>query len=398
MIHALRFSNFFSFADETELSFVLDSRGHAGHSSVTSELTSQRLSKLLAVVGANGAGKTNAIKPLVFLSWFISSSFFNEPNQPLFVQPHLLGQDRASRFELDFEVGAYVYRYKLHVVAERVLFESLSLKTSRLYTNLFTRSWDEASQSEQIRAPKFGLPAKQAQRVKSNASLISTAVQYGVPIALGVADALSDIWSNVDAYGRLAFRGARDVLGVTPFYAENENYRTKMATLLKQWDFGLDDVVLETHLQVGGDGKEKAVVHPYGVHRAGDREMRLPLMVESSGTQAAYVLLSRLLPALSAGGLVVIDELESDLHPLMLEPILELFTNPHTNPFNAQLVFTCHSVEVLNLLQKGQIMLVEKNAECKSEAWRLSDMEGVRADDNFYAKYMAGTYGAVPSL
>jgi hypothetical protein len=50
------------------------------------------------------------------------------------------------------------------------------------------------------------------------------------------------------------------------------------------------------------------------------------------------------------------------------------------------------------LLKKGQIMLVEKNERCRSEAWRLSDMEGVRADDNFYAKYMAGTYGAVPVL
>ncbi len=82
----------------------------------------------------------------------------------------------------------------------------------------------------------------------------------------------------------------------------------------------------------------------------------------------------------------------------MLEPILNLFISPKTNPHNAQLIFTCHSVEILNLLRKGQIMLVEKSERCRSEAWRLSDMEGVRADDNFYAKYMAGAYGAVPVL
>ncbi|MNT33608.1 hypothetical protein D3C72_1695440 [compost metagenome] len=81
----------------------------------------------------------------------------------------------------------------------------------------------------------------------------------------------------------------------------------------------------------------------------------------------------------------------------MLEPILALFFNPKTNPKNAQIIFTTHSLEILNDLQKCQILLVEKN-EGLSEAWKLSDMEGVRSDDNFYAKYMAGTYGAVPQF
>jgi len=110
------------------------------------------------------------------------------------------------------------------------------------------------------------------------------------------------------------------------------------------------------------------------------------------------VLLSHLLPALQNGGIAVIDEFENDLHPHMLEPILGLFASPLTNPHNAQLLFTCHSAEVLNLLHKSQIMLVEKDENCESTAWRLDEMEGVRNDDNFYAKYMAGAYGAVPHL
>ena len=108
------------------------------------------------------------------------------------------------------------------------------------------------------------------------------------------------------------------------------------------------------------------------------------------------MLLSRLLQTLEFGGLAVIDEFENDLHPHMLEPILDLFANPSTNPHQAQLLFTCHAIEVLNLVHKSQVMLVQKDEDCESTASRLDAVEGIRSDDNFYAKYMAGAYGAVP--
>lgn len=108
--------------------------------------------------------------------------------------------------------------------------------------------------------------------------------------------------------------------------------------------------------------------------------------------------MSRLLPALAEGGLAVIDEFENDLHPHMLEPILALFASPITNPKRAQLLFTCHAMEVLNVLHKSQVMLVEKSENNESSAWRLDSVEGIRSDDNFYAKYMAGAFGAVPQL
>jgi hypothetical protein len=82
----------------------------------------------------------------------------------------------------------------------------------------------------------------------------------------------------------------------------------------------------------------------------------------------------------------------------MLEPILDLFASPVTNPHGAQLLFTCHAVEVLNVVHKSQVTLVEKDEYNQSSAWRLDSVEGIRSSDNFYAKYMAGAYGAVPNL
>ena len=105
----------------------------------------------------------------------------------------------------------------------------------------------------------------------------------------------------------------------------------------------------------------------------------------------------RILPVLENGGVAIIDEIDNDLHPHMLPHILELFKFQHTNPHQAQIIFTCHTPEILNLLKKHQTYLVEK-VDQQSEAWRLDGVTGLRADDNLYAKYMAGALSAVPNL
>ena len=104
-----------------------------------------------------------------------------------------------------------------------------------------------------------------------------------------------------------------------------------------------------------------------------------------------------ILPVLESGGMAIIDEIDNDLHPHLLPHLIDLFKFEHTNPHQAQLIFSCHTPEVLNILKKHQIYLVQKENQ-ESEAWRLDEVVGVRADDNLYAKYMAGAFDAVPNV
>jgi len=396
MLHYLRFSNFYSFLDEVEISFAMDGRAAANEKSCKSTVDESRISKIMAVVGANGAGKTNAIKPFAFLTWFISKSFHIDKDERLYVRPHFFNDSSASSFELEFEILGRLFKYNLTANHSRVYFESLHEKTSRLWSNLFTREWIESSETYEIKQRGFGFDSRLASKVKANSSLISTAAQHNVELATMICDELKKVQTNITSFGRNNFQGFTDVMDVTNFYEKNEAHRKTMRNLLKNWDFGLTDVIIQSFKNVDQEGKEYEYLMPFGVHTYGDKNFQMPLMAESSGTQAAYYLLTKLLPVLSTGGIVIYDELESDLHPHMLDNILELFFNPKTNPHNAQIIFTTHSIEVLNELQKCQILLVEKN-EGVSDAWRLSDMSGVRSDDNFYAKYMSGTYGAVPN-
>ncbi len=395
MLHRYAFSNFQSFRQRIEISWLLDGRVPSNPWSRSAN-TGERLSTIMAVVGPNASGKTGLLKPIAFIQWFISQSFQLEPTAVLPFHPHPASAQEPSEFEADVDLDGQLWRYTLRATPQRVLHEALYRKRQRM-TYVFVRDWNEDTQTYDVKQQDFGLAPSEALKVRPNASLIATAAQYGVSLAKSLVT--SRVWSNVHQFGRAAADN-NQVMAAAHHFAGNDAHRQAMVRLLSRWDMGLSDVqIRELENPVVVNGAKQKFWLPFGVHQMeGGGSFELSFAQESSGTQGAFVLLSRLLPALQAGGLAVIDEFESDLHPHMLEPILDLFASPDTNPHQAQLLFTCHAIEVLNILHKSQITLVEKDEYNESDAWRLDSVNGIRSDDNFYAKYMAGAYGAVPQL
>ncbi|WP_295440741.1 ATP-binding protein [uncultured Thiodictyon sp.] len=395
MLHSYRFANAFSFLDETEVSFQVNR--HVQDSGLIAQNASgARLSKVMAVVGANASGKTNLLKPLAFLNWFVGGSFQVKPDAKIPIDSHFFADSSTSTFQLIGDMAGDIWRYELELIPERVLREALYKKTSRSFSFVFVREWNPKTKNYDITQQGFGFSAREAGKVRQNASLISTAAQYGVPLAVQFAGL--SFRSNVEFSGRNSLDGLV-IVNAMEVFKRTGRLRLRMVDLLKDWDLGLADVVFRKIATTEPSSGTKAEVDlPFAVHRNGERKVEQLLMQESSGTQSAFVLLSQILPVLMSGGVAVIDELEANLHPHMLHPLLGLFLDPEINPYNAQVIFTCHASEVLNLLTKAQVMLVEKDAGLFSHAWRIDTMRGVRADDNLYAKYMAGAYGAVPGV
>ncbi|MBZ0090707.1 MAG: ATP-binding protein [Sulfuricellaceae bacterium] len=356
--------------------------------------TGERISKLMAVVGPNGSGKTALLKPLAFLSWFVSQSFQNQPGAGIPLTPHAAAPNEPVEFECMLDFDGKLWRYVLRCTPEQVLHEALYQKRER-FGYVFIRDWDAAANAYAVKQQDFGLAAQEARKVRPNVSLISWAAQFGVPLATRMVKPY--IITNVNVLGRMPM-GEQVVLEAARHFAAHSNQRERMDQLLEAWDLGLSGVELHEMPTDNPQEPGQKIWMPFGKHRNREAEFSLPFAMESSGTQGAFVLLARLLDALEMGGLAIIDEFENDLHPHMLEPILDLFANPATNPHQAQLLFTCHAVEVLNLIHKSQVMLVQKDGNCESSAIRLDAVAGIRNDDNFYAKYMAGAYGAVPQI
>lgn len=391
MLHNYAFSNFQSFRDRVEVDLTLSRKVVMTDWMAESE-TGVRVSKLMAVIGPNGSGKTALLKPLAFLSWFVGQSFQQPPDTAIPVTPHITLPSEPTEFEVTVDFDGKLWRYVLRCTAQRVLHEALYLKRDR-FGYVFIRDWDASAEAYVVKQQEFGLTAQEAKKVRPNVSLISWAAQFGVPLAVRMVAPY--LITNVNIFGRMPM-GEPVMQVAAQHFSGNPAQRERMSRLLSAWDLGLSGVELQEIPVNNPQGPNMKVWWPFGKHRSHGTEFQLPFNLESSGTQGAFVLLARLLDALERGGLAVIDEFENDLHPHMLEPILDLFANPATNPNRAQLVFTCHAVEVLNLIHKSQVMLVQKDGECESSAIRMDAVEGIRNDDNFYAKYMAGAYGAVP--
>ena len=126
-----------------------------------------------------------------------------------------------------------------------------------------------------------------------------------------------------------------------------------------------------------------------------------PIDMESRGTAKLYALMYPIFFVLKVGGLLLVDEIESSLHPLLCERIIRLFNNSTTNPYNAQLIFTTHNTLLMNpkLLRRDQIYFIEKNEYGESNMYSLYDIDlDIRNNFNYMNNYLAGRFGAIPYL
>lgn len=395
MIRNYSFSNFYSFRDITRISLEVGQKpSSSGYDLTFSD--GDRGNKVVAVVGANGSGKTQLLRPPAFLSWFIADSFTSlEPQERFPFKAHMLTPDEPTEFELFFDCRGEQYRYRLRLKETCVLYESLAVKTSHLFSHLFVREQQQNGEYT-YKQKNFGFGEIKAAKLRNNVSVISAAHMQDSALAEELVGYFRNFTCNIHVMGRSHYDPGK-LLTSAHFFKEHVQLHAKAVKLLSSFDLGLNGVELIDKNVTDEHQGEKSIVVPYGVHQSKGREFRLSFLEESSGTQSAYVLLQKVLPVLEEGGVAIIDELDNDLHPHMLEALLDLFRFEHSNQHHAQLIFSCHTPEVLNLLAKHQVYLVEKQDQ-HSDAWRLDQIRGLRADDNLYAKYYAGALGAVPEL
>uniref|UniRef100_UPI0040475FB5 AAA family ATPase n=1 Tax=Aliarcobacter sp. TaxID=2321116 RepID=UPI0040475FB5 len=396
MIKNISFSNFYSFYEETFVSFEVSQKPSKSLYDVN--LENNRLNKVVSVIGANGSGKTGLIRPFAFIGWFISNSYIElKPDDLIPYHPHSFYKDDNTTFSINFILAGIEYKYNLTLNKSQVLHESLYEKTSKLFSYIFIRERNSIEDEFEYKQKNFDFQAKIANKMKDNASIISAAFMNDSEDAKKFIDFFGKSFVfNVTLNGRENY-SEQGLIDSAKYFKQNSKSLEQMIKIICELDLGLNSVELDEVEIKTPEGQLEKVYLPIGVHGEKDKQFKLPFFEESSGTKSLFVLLRRLLPVLQSGGLAIIDEIDNDLHPHMLPVILELFKFEHTNPKNAQIIFTCHTPEVLNILKKHQVYLVEKT-DLHSEAWRLDEMSGIRVDDNLYAKYYAGALGATPNI
>ncbi|MGJ4748913.1 hypothetical protein ACQV5M_21300, partial [Leptospira sp. SA-E8] len=138
-------------------------------------------------------------------------------------------------------LGGTLWRYVLQVTPERVLHEAVYRRPSKpraKFSHVFVRSWDAAAKEYLIKQDGFGLDPAEARKVRANASLISTAAQYGVKVAQHLVGA--NVASNIMHVGRIDPN--MDLINAALFFFKNSVLKQRMEALLRDLDFGLSGV------------------------------------------------------------------------------------------------------------------------------------------------------------
>ena len=149
----------------------------------------------------------------------------------------------------------------------------------------------------------------------------------------------------------------------------------------------LDDVVRNLWFEHQGDGS---------------RPGRLSLERQSAGTVAWLALVIPAMVTLQQGGVLVVDEIDSSLHPHLVEMLIGFFADEQKNPLGAQLICTTHDSYLISpqssvKLEPEQIWLTEKGNDGASELYSLADFPRHKGA-NVAKRYLSGRYGGVPSL
>ena len=177
---------------------------------------------------------------------------------------------------------------------------------------------------------------------------------------------------------------------------KSERTKNLMLQMIQEMDLDIADFRIEEE-----DNKTKI----YTKHIVNNTETELNLIKESSGTKKLFSLFPLIVSALTEGKILIVDELDSKLHPLLLKYIINLFSDMKINRNKAQLIFTSHDLSTMNseVFRRDEIWFVAKGTEQNSQLYSLVEFkndkgESIRKDAKFDKQYLEGKYGASPLL
>lgn len=356
-----------------------------------------RLPLVVAIYGANASGKTALLKIPVFLSHFISDSVHYKPSQRIYVPTFLsnayVRQPTEFFIEFDLNIGGTTspFLYELSATSDSVEREALFYTPGKRRKLLFERIKSEINSGPDF---NFGENDPLREKIRNNASVISVLAQFNHGFSRTISRAAGMVCTNVTAAGHSEYL---DEYTASQFYFEDKELFSLAKHYVREADLGIDDIVLEEEPENNKENPDaERKYRPVFMHRGLSRPLRH--WEESHGTRALYRFLPYLLLALKAGGIAIIDELDSDLHPMMIPKILDLFYSKETNPRQAQLIFSGHNPYTLQILQKDEVFFTEKDEIGKTTVTGLREIKTARRSDNYFFKYVTGALGGVPKF
>lgn len=406
--------NFRSLRDEQTLSLVSSSdHSHLEtHTVETGARSVPRLNRASVVYGANASGKSNLIFALVTMrNLVLHSTAMLDAARAEQYTPFRLERSSATEpteFEITVLLGSTRYQYGFSYDAQRVRDEWLIVYKTGKGQSWFDRRWDDAK-GEHEWAPfsSYFTGSKETwrQATRPGALFLTTAIQLN-------NEQLKPLWNwFMDGLVVVNWMGARGI-PQTLQRMDDPGFKSRALGLLRSADLHIADIQVENvpghqvafKLEAGKATELSTSAHDLPVvkflHKLkGEDPVAFDGRFESAGTQRLLSYIGPILDALDNGKLLVVDEFDSSLHPMVVRFVLSLFHNPEVSKRGAQLWMTTHDTSLLDgdLLRRDQIWFVDKDDRQASRLYPLTDFSP-RKGEALEKGYLRARFGGVPFI
>ena len=347
----------------------------------------KELVPVMAIYGANAAGKSNVIHALLLMREMVCGSYAKPlkgaelPYEPFaFVD----GQTEPTTFEIIYYYESIKYAYGFSFDKDRIISEYLYHWPNGREALVFSREKDEYEYRESIQEQ-----LTLAGRTSENRLYLTSSNEWNC-----AQTEKAYLWFQKNLRGLIA-TGVSNESTIDAIRKGGDGKQRILKEMMLA-DLGICNVELS-------GTKEKPIIST--VHQLTDdsgekKQYTLLLGQESVGTQRFFSRIGLWMDALNSGAVLVVDEIEASMHPLLTRHLIEMIQDQTTNQNHAQLIFTTHDTGLLDLklLRRDQIWFAEKDEKTmQTDIYALTEFSP-RKEENIARGYLQGRYGAIPFI
>lgn len=408
MLLEFRVSNYKSIRDEATFSLVASKDKKLVETNLlrTEIRNIPYLVRSAALYGPNASGKSTLLQAMGFMRGVVADSASLQPGQIFNVQPFRLDTNflnKPSKFEVSFILNGVRHQYGFSMTSQRVIDEWLLVYKTAKPQQWFIREYEEETQSYNFEFSSHLIGSRKVWQdaTRSNALFLSTAAQLN-------SELLSPIYKWL--VENLVYFGAGMMLPpeFTTELLRTDLGKREVRDFLSSADISISEVRsvsrqgFQEKIMFGVEGsqvtrEEKEILMPQFLHETEKGSASFELHEESQGTQRLYTLAAPILDVLKNGRVLIVDELDGSLHPLLVRQLIRMFHQPTLNPLGAQLIFSTHDTSLLDraVYRRDQIWFTEKDSDQATSIYPLTDFSP-REKEAWERGYLIGRYGAVP--
>lgn len=417
MIQEFSVENYKSFKERAVFSLLATSIKDRGDEAIIKTDRDDFL-KSAVIYGANASGKSNFLDALALMRGLVNNSAQTQVNVPIEVEPFLLCKsnlDKPSCFEIIFFIDAIKYRYGFEATRKRIVAEWLFQAKKVKEYPLFIRENDEFQVTDDF---KEGFDIEE--KTRSNALFVSVVSQFNGKISKKIVE-----WFD-DRLNMLHGIQDKEYFSATAEMLEDKRMKDMVLSFIKYADLGINDLELrevennrysdivkmmsktsrEDNKELLDKLKKQKYADIITYHDIYDDKNNLIDRAElslthhgSEGTKKFFNMAGIILDCLMNGKVLVIDEFNTRLHPLITRLIVDMFNSTDANPNNGQLIFSTHDTNLLDksIFRRDQVYFTEKDKTGGSHLYSMVEYKP-RNDEAYEKNYIKGKYGGIPFL